>query len=530
MRALGLVRLIGYSLLAAALALAAVPFARAAVEVGAGNIPPLYIICDGPQAGTNGFAAGTKGEYCGGDKQSAANATCDTSVAGQSPATIGTSLEAASQSPDGKRGWNYTCTGSTSNRWLQWYRRCAQAGGSYPANWSPIGAATTACPPVPEPNECDQYATGSHEVVPPQEFDLGTNPNARLPDTICMDGCIAALVGTVGGYPRLVGGVTHYIADGMYLGRPEQCSSGDALPPDAPPESCGAGQVLVTEGGKKKCVNPATDEPSEPDKPQPCPAWCGCGTKTTNNADGSVDTVVTTWETSGDSGACVKKSYHDPDGAGPLPGGPGTGPPTDQSSQKPDTDGDGTPDDQDPDTPPGGYPNPGGPGSPGQPGQPGQPGSPGDGDGMGDFCRLNPTHDLCKEGGSFGGTCAASVGSYTCEGDAVECAVAKATNELNCAFKDKGATVAQILDSSGLTGKEDALKASLVGDSHDVGSMLQLNQRDLTGSCPAPLTGSVMGASFDIDLTPMCDLAEILGALLMISAALVSARIIAGGV
>ncbi len=51
-----------------------------------------------------------------------------------------------------------------------------------------------------------------------------------------------------------------------------------------------------------------------------------------------------------------------------------------------------------------------------------------------EFCKANPLDTQCKAADktSFGGSCA---GSFTCDGDAATCAVAKATNELNCGIE-----------------------------------------------------------------------------------------------
>ncbi|WP_338819341.1 hypothetical protein [Acidovorax temperans] len=50
----------------------------------------------------------------------------------------------------------------------------------------------------------------------------------------------------------------------------------------------------------------------------------------------------------------------------------------------------------------------------------------------GDFCKKNPETPMCKKG-NFGGSC----GSWTCEGDAIQCAMAKEQHKTNCKLFDE---------------------------------------------------------------------------------------------
>ncbi|HEY9024436.1 MAG TPA: virulence factor TspB C-terminal domain-related protein [Burkholderiaceae bacterium] len=58
------------------------------------------------------------------------------------------------------------------------------------------------------------------------------------------------------------------------------------------------------------------------------------------------------------------------------------------------------------------------------------------------FCKANPNSPLCKVS-SFGGTCSSA---FTCDGDAVQCAIAKEQHERDCAFFDPASTGQQGAD------------------------------------------------------------------------------------
>lgn len=51
--------------------------------------------------------------------------------------------------------------------------------------------------------------------------------------------------------------------------------------------------------------------------------------------------------------------------------------------------------------------------------------------GLGGFCATNPGSQLCQGGGSFGGNCGSKP---VCKGDAIQCAIAAATFEMQCAL------------------------------------------------------------------------------------------------
>jgi len=141
-----------------------------------------------------------------------------------------------------------------------------------------------------------------------------------------------------------------------------------------------------------------------------------------------------------------------------------------------------------------------------------------------DACETNPDSMLCKSG-SYSGSCAEQVAAVACSGDPVFCGIAQAAKETACALMDSK-TQEEALEAAGIAGAKEAWEEAQKGDPLDVSSMLKGDQRDLSGSCPAPLVISSSLWSGSVSLDPLCELASILGALVMIWASVVSVRII----
>lgn len=477
--------------------------ARADTTVGSNPLPALYMWCDVYYTGGSTIPVGHANiaSYCRGapTAQSQANLTC-TLHSKTPPATYSVKTARADFTEGMGEAWVHCVDSGSTYYNISQFRLCPSTTvpGAYETVWkSNLNAPAGACPaPPPPPNPCT--AKDGQTASGPAYYSIGSDPG-NVPETsACFQQCVAIFSGESPAGRRLNGttGTYEYFAHGSYKWTAMECTAGDAPTGSSsiPPDSCPPGKVLGIDPktGKNGCFDPETGNQDDPN-PEECPTWCGCGTKTTNNPDGSVDTVVTEWD--GGAGVCSRKTYHDPDGSGPLPGGPGSGsgPEEEEEESKPED--------------PPGAPNP---------------------DPMDELCKKNPELEMCKKS-SYGGNCASGTYTATCEGDPIQCAIAKGVGEVSCAFGDSGTTVTQIVEAQGNTGKEAALTSSLVPTSVDVGTLLQTDQRDLAGSCPAPFAFSAMGGSFAIDVGPLCDLAEIAGALLMISAALIAARIIAGG-
>lgn len=148
------------------------------------------------------------------------------------------------------------------------------------------------------------------------------------------------------------------------------------------------------------------------------------------------------------------------------------------------------------------------------------------------YCSQNKTTAACKnekgeeEGnGKFGGSCSAG---FTCEGDALQCAIAKEQHKRNCEMGDdllktdeyKAWQTAKAWDGKSVTGnlpgnREHTISLN-VGDDF-IGS----------GSCPSDKTIEIpYGLSFTIPFSAMCEWLRLLGEGFVIVAYIVGALII----
>ncbi len=143
------------------------------------------------------------------------------------------------------------------------------------------------------------------------------------------------------------------------------------------------------------------------------------------------------------------------------------------------------------------------------------------------FCKENPTSAFCKEG-KWSGSCQAQ---FSCEGDAVQCAIAKEIHQRNCDMNTPNdySNLAETVDSGTETG-EQYLQTQKAGSPIDVNTKFQssIEASPISGQCPAPRTFSVAGTSFEISFEKPCELAGILGGFVMAFAYLSAALITLG--
>ena len=142
-----------------------------------------------------------------------------------------------------------------------------------------------------------------------------------------------------------------------------------------------------------------------------------------------------------------------------------------------------------------------------------------------DFCTENPKSPHCVEG-SFGGSCE---GGFTCEGDAVQCAIAQQQHLRMCKlFDDHSSAEAQLYES--LKGKEGNQTGDLPGNvTFDFGPASIDTSSTIGASCIQDMNISVMGSSITIKLSSVCQYLEMLGNVLMALSFLLGARIVIRG-
>lgn len=112
------------------------------------------------------------------------------------------------------------------------------------------------------------------------------------------------------------------------------------------------------------------------------------------------------------------------------------------------------------------------------------------------------------QGGSgFGGSCQSG---FTCEGDAVQCATAKAVNDQLCLFEMDQSTKDLVGDILGGTAVEDPRETA---EDFEVGVFDQDNP--FGASCPGDISANVNGFSMVIPLGSMCSWLQIIGNMLV---------------
>ncbi|WP_141018729.1 virulence factor TspB C-terminal domain-related protein [Azoarcus sp. DD4] len=195
----------------------------------------------------------------------------------------------------------------------------------------------------------------------------------------------------------LVGGEYHYYMNGEYQKTGGTCSTGETASSsttDVPDDTCPAGWVSLYSNGQNICYDPNTGAENDP-HPDPVPTAPKTSTKdttTTDNGDGTITTTTT--ETGSDGSTTTTTRTCDAAGncsetttttAG-TGGGSGSGSGEDQSD-----------------------------------------------DPLEDFCKDNAASAICKKEPErkWSGDCSA----YQCEGDPIDCAVAKTLHEQRCAMK-----------------------------------------------------------------------------------------------
>lgn len=140
-----------------------------------------------------------------------------------------------------------------------------------------------------------------------------------------------------------------------------------------------------------------------------------------------------------------------------------------------------------------------------------------------DFCTKNPKSPLCVEG-TFGGACS---GGFACTGDAVQCATAKATNDLACSLKADASDPLVLTGNGSMTGNNPSDHPLSLKTDLDVGS---LNQSNPWGAgCPSDkVLTTFMGEAIVVPLSSACGTFQAMGNVLVGLALLAGSFIVVG--
>lgn len=129
-----------------------------------------------------------------------------------------------------------------------------------------------------------------------------------------------------------------------------------------------------------------------------------------------------------------------------------------------------------------------------------------------------------EDKGKFGGSCTAG---FTCEGDAIQCAIAKEQHKRACdMFEDRDNDAYRLYDKE--KGKEGSVLGSLKGNK-DVDISQYVAERDDFiggGGCPADRVIQFTHGEVTIPYSKLCPYFEMLGTILIVCAGISGARII----
>src|SRR5262249_6326645 len=130
--------------------------------------------------------------------------------------------------------------------------------------------------------------------------------------------------------------------------------------------------------------------------------------------------------------------------------------------------------------------------------------------------------------GEFGGTCTTS---FTCSGDAVQCAVAKAVNESNCLLKKMNEPSDESAKYDTAKGKTGNQTGDLPGNESIAFGPDRFDSSDAIGGaqCITDLNITVMSQSISLPMSQVCPWLEHLGSVLVAVSFLLAARIFARG-
>lgn len=132
--------------------------------------------------------------------------------------------------------------------------------------------------------------------------------------------------------------------------------------------------------------------------------------------------------------------------------------------------------------------------------------------GKGEYCAENPGSRECGQESSFSGTCQSA---FTCQGDPVQCATAKAVNDHLCKFNDLFE-----MDSATQALAQSVLDGTHVENPKDNPTVIDVGMFDQTSpistACPSDVPFTLSGMALSIPLSQYCSQLQLMGNILVL--------------
>lgn len=142
-----------------------------------------------------------------------------------------------------------------------------------------------------------------------------------------------------------------------------------------------------------------------------------------------------------------------------------------------------------------------------------------------DFCTKNPKSPLCVSS-SFGGACS---GGFVCDGDAIQCALAREVYAQNCKLNARNSNTDLFDIESIKTGNRTLDLPGNATVNVGASSFDQSNALGVSAQCIQDVTISVMGNSAVLPFSRVCSMLEQLGSVLLAVSFILAARIVTRG-
>ena len=365
--------------------------------------------------------------------------------------------------------------------WTVQLMRCTS-----PLFWNSSTHTCTA-PPTCTPPQVNNPTTGVCQNPPTdctdgKILDSGTYSTTETPaNTGCVNGCTAIFVGTAPqiscGFGSSGIGSCTLVKTGRYNSTGSNCSPDNAektpaLPPNptTPEYDCiQKGQTFGTVNGQTVCLPIGT-----PNTPTPPKTVDAVKQKTVTNPDGTKTTTTTTTTINNNNQVTSSTTTT-------TTNADGSNPQTSTTSKNQDKQG---------------------------------------------FCEENPNLKICgeDENSKFSGSC--EIGTFTCDGDAIQCAIAKKQHESRCEDLKEGPIAEQgekVLDGSDAT---EFIESSGLETILDVPTDLDYDSF-FPETCPSDLHIPFGDRVVTLPFSKLCGAFALMGQLIMIFAYLTAFRIVA---